>query len=63
MRGSAVYKNHNSYLHNYRGIALSYCFLFVVSCPEHNFKTNCWNLIKFHTMIQHSKRKFIVHEP
>ena len=32
-------------------------------CPEHNVKTNCWNLIKLHTMIQHIERKCDLQEP
>ena len=43
-------------------IALS-CSLTQFSCPENNFKTKGWNLIKLHIMIQHSKRKCIVQEP
>ena len=52
----------NSNLLNYRVIALCYFFLSVESCPEHNFKTNCWNLIKLQAMIQHIERKCGVQE-
>ena len=60
MRGSAMNKNNNYILANFRVIAL--CLL-LCSCPENNFKTTEWNSIKLHTLVEHNEKKFSVQEP
>ena len=32
------------------------------SCAEKNFKTTRWNLIKLHTMVEHTERKCSLQE-
>jgi hypothetical protein len=46
IRRSAVHKNHNSILSNYRVIALCY-FSVAFFCPDHNLKTNNYFAIHF----------------